>query len=371
MKIIYIVNIRLPTEKAHGVQIMEMCSAFVASGVEVELVIPRRKNSIDEDPFSYYAIPQNFTITRLATLDLVGRFRLGFYVQAATFVFSSLWYVRKCTDLIYSRDVILLSVLSFFRKRFVFEVHYPKWNFFAQKAIRHAEIIAPISHGLKDFYLAKGIPNENIFVAPDGVNLSRFVIVETRQECRTKLGLPKDKNIALYSGHLYARKGAQTLALAGAMLNDTLCVFVGGTEMDVTNFKEKYSTQKNIMILGHRSHADIPYYLRAADVLVIPNSAKSDDARLYTSPMKLFEYMASGTPIVASDLPSLREVLNESNSMFVAPDNAQALALGIQKLIADPVLSKNISDKANEDVHNFTWEKRAQNILKNIPPKHK
>ncbi len=371
MKIIYIANIRLPTEKAHGVQIMEMCSAFVAAGAEVELVIPKRKNSIPDDPFSYYAVPKNFVITRLATLDLVGRFRLGFYVQAATFIFSSLWYVRKSTDLIYSRDVIFLSVLSFFRKRFVFEAHYPKWNFFAQQAIRHAEIIAPISHGLKDFYLAKGIPHEHIFVAPDGVNLSRFAISETRQECRTKLGLPADKKIALYSGHLYVRKGAQTLAEAGAMLDDTLCVFVGGTEIDVTNFKEKYYAQKNIMILGHRSHADIPYYLRAADVLVIPNSAKSDDARLYTSPMKLFEYMASGTPIVAADLPSLREVLNERNAMFVAADDPQALAFGIQKLIADPAHSKNISDQAKEDVHNFTWDKRAQSILKNIPKKLK
>ena len=64
--ILYIANIRLPTEKAHGVQIMEMCSAFSAQGVNVELVVPKRRNTLIEDPFDFYKIKNNFTISRLS-----------------------------------------------------------------------------------------------------------------------------------------------------------------------------------------------------------------------------------------------------------------------------------------------------------------
>ena len=102
--------------------------------------------------------------------------------------------------------------------------------------------------------------------------------------------------------------------------------------------------------------------MKAADVLVLPNSGKDTVSRLYTSPMKLAEYMASGTPIVASDLPSLREALDESNSVLCAPDDPSALAGALMKLLSDAELSRKVSAKALSDVKGRTWEKRAQAI---------
>jgi glycosyltransferase involved in cell wall biosynthesis len=366
-KILYIANIRLPTEKAHGVQIMEMCAAFTEQGSEVELCVPKRMNKLDGDPFIYYALPKRFVIKRLPTWDLVHFGRVGFLIQTLTFSLAALCYTFKSNAVVYCRDEITIFLLSFFIKRFVWEIHAAKWNFVTKRVARQALLLIPISRGLRDYYVEKGIDQSRTIVSPDGVNISRFTIKETRPECRAKLSLPQDKKIVLYSGHLYERKGAHVLAEAAKNIpSDTLVVFVGGTEKDICEFQKKHSMNKNILILGHRSHGDIPYYLRAADVLVLPNSAKSDDARLYTSPMKLFEYMTSGTPIATADVPSLREILHDESALFVTPDVPEALARGIVELLSNVSLSRDLARRAIEDVSQYSWKRRASSILPHL-----
>jgi glycosyltransferase involved in cell wall biosynthesis len=82
--------------------------------------------------------------------------------------------------------------------------------------------------------------------------------------------------------------------------------------------------------------------------------------------MKMFEYMASQRPIVASDLPSIREVLSENNAVLIEPDNPQSLAEGIKKALTDKELSQRISQQTQTDVEEYTWDKRAQKILEFI-----
>jgi len=227
-----------------------------------------------------------------------------------------------------------------------------------KKFIRKIKRVVVITKSLKNFYLSKGINNLKILVAPDAVDIKEFNVSLSKEESRDKLGLPQDKKIVMYTGHLYGWKGVGILAQSAELLGkDTFVVFVGGTDECIDEFKNKY-TLDNILILGRKSHKEIPYYLKTADVLVLPNTAKEDVSKLYTSPMKLFEYMASGVAIVASDLPSIREILNEVNSTLVEADNPKALATGIKK-----ALNKD-GKKAMEDVRQYTWENRALNILK-------
>jgi len=168
----------------------------------------------------------------------------------------------------------------------------------------------------------------------------------------------------LYTGHLYSWKGADTLAEAARLLpKDIKIYFVGGTENDILSFKKKYEGVENIRILGKKPHHEMPLYMRAADVLMIPNSAKEDISRLYTSPMKLFEYMASGTPIISSDLPSLREVLNESNAFFFVADDPENLAERIISVIEHYSNAQEKSSKALVEVYRYSWKKRAADIL--------
>jgi glycosyltransferase involved in cell wall biosynthesis len=107
----------------------------------------------------------------------------------------------------------------------------------------------------------------------------------------------------------------------------------------------------------------IPKFQRAADVLVLPNISASEDSSYYTSPLKLFQYMAAGRPIVASDLPSLRTILNSDNAYLVSPDDCQALAGGIRDALSNHQESARRAERARVDVNQYTWEKRAEGIL--------
>ena len=118
----------------------------------------------------------------------------------------------------------------------------------------------------------------------------------------------------------------------------------------------------NILILGHKHHGEIPLYLKAADCAVLVGKKTERISDKYTSPLKMFEYMASGCPIVAQDLPSFREVLNENNSVIVQAESPQAMYEGIKIVTEDRDLADKISRKAKEDAQIYTWRKRAEKI---------
>jgi glycosyltransferase involved in cell wall biosynthesis len=102
--------------------------------------------------------------------------------------------------------------------------------------------------------------------------------------------------------------------------------------------------------------------LSAADALVLPNSAEKTISAEYTSPLKLFEYMAAGKPIVASDLQSVREVLDEGNACLVPPDNPKALAKGIHSVLDNPDYATRLGERAKADGVQYSWVCRAEAI---------
>ena len=370
MKFMYLANIRIPTEKAHGIQIMNMCRTFAEKGIEIELVVPWRYNPKfkESDLFEYYSIEKVFKVKKLPSLDLImlNLPKIGFWVQSETFAISVFFYsLFRKVNVIYSRDWPHLFFLSFFKKNLVYEVHYlPRWLFFCRRIFKKAKAIIVVTNSLKRILLKNRVNEKKILIMPDGVDLKRFDINVPKEEARRELNLPLNKKIVLYAGHLYLWKGVQVLTESSKFLNkDVLVVFVGGTEKDEKKFKERNQKFKNIIVLGHRPHSQMPYYLKSADVLILPNSGKKDVSRYWTSPMKMFEYMASQRPIVASDLSSIGEVLSENNSILVEPDNPQALAEGIKKVLEDKELSQRISQQAYIDVKKYTWDKRAQKIL--------
>ena len=358
MKLYYIANARIPTEKAHGIQIMKMCEAFASRGVEVTLLVPRRFNHIKSDPFEYYSVKNNFKIRYIFTIDTVKLGKLGFFIESFLFsAFSVSYCLVKDPDNIYSRDELPLYFLSFLGKRFYWESHTFKNSFVSRRVLKYSTKIITITKNLKEKY-----NNQNILVSPDAVDLDFFDIRLSKEEAKKELGLPLNKKIVLYTGHLYPWKGAHVLIDASRYLSkDIIVVFVGGTIEDIADFKNKTDKLQNIIIIGHKLYKDIPKYLKAADVLVLPNSGEEDISRKYTSPMKLFEYMASGRPIIASDLKSIREVLNESNSYLIESDNPTLLASTIENVLSRD--TAKITMQAYGDVRRYTWTKRAESIL--------
>jgi glycosyltransferase involved in cell wall biosynthesis len=108
--------------------------------------------------------------------------------------------------------------------------------------------------------------------------------------------------------------------------------------------------------------ARVPELLARADVLVLPNPASAISTR-YTSPLKLFEYMAAGRPIVSSDLPSIREILRDNvNALLVAPGDPMALASAIDRLLRDPALAARLARTALDEVPSYSWPRRAERL---------
>ncbi len=360
MKISYIANIRIPTERAHGIQIVKMCEAFSHLGHEVELVVPLRKNEITADVFSFYRTRETFKIKYIPSFGFFGSSRLSFWLQAVIFSFAAFFYqLFYPADLIFCRDELPVFCLSFLKKNVVWEAHGERDNFLVKFLLKKILALVAITRGLKDFYSDKGIASEKILVAHDSVDLKMFSVERGREDCRLQLGLPVDYEIILYTGHLYDWKGAQVLAEAATFFPaKRWAVFVGGTEKDLKEFRNKNKKNSKLMIIGHRPYEEMPLWMKAANVLILPNTSPRP-----TSPMKLFEYMASGVPIVSSDLPTIREVLNENNALLVEPGNPEALWKGIGLVINDDVFGKKISQYALATVKENSWEKRGEKIM--------
>ena len=129
--------------------------------------------------------------------------------------------------------------------------------------------------------------------------------------------------------------------------------------------ESRFNVSTRCVFVGFEPRARAIKYIKALDALIIPFPNVPHYA-LYASPLKLFEYMASGQPIVASDLPALREILNDKNALFFQPENAADLARTMKMLKSSQMLGFHLSQQALADVKQYTWANRAKNILKFI-----
>lgn len=363
MNILYIAHIRLPTEKAHGLQIMKTCEAFARAGAEVELAVPTRANALRADPFAYYDVAPGFKITTLHVPDMVHLGLLGFIASLVLFSERAHFLPRFWkADVIYSRDALLLLQYVLLGRRLVYEAHSKPSRISVFVAKRAYRLVA-ITEAIAAAYVQAGISREKIVVAPDAVDLAAFAAVPARAEARSALDIKPETKIVAYVGHLYARKGADTLAEAASRIPEIDLLFIGGMDADLERFRGQWKGRDNITTIGHVPHSRALLYMRAADVLVIPNSAKDSASRAFTSPMKLFEYMASGTPIVASDVSAIREVISSECAQFCSPDDPSAFAEAIAYLFAHPEEAADKARHALLTVREHTWDARAASIL--------
>ncbi|MFA6393952.1 MAG: glycosyltransferase family 4 protein [Patescibacteria group bacterium] len=365
MKLIYIANVHLPGTWAHSIQIMKMSEAFAKAGVEVEL-ITGMKEADDEKIFFYYNIKNKFKIIKIPYFDLSakGSSGLNFLIRTISFLLSArLYLLDKKYDLLYFRT----SLAGLFFNNFYLEVHQLPgrirgWH---KKTYKKAKRIIVLTKYLKKELISIGVDSAKIIVAPDGVDLEEFSLDFPGNDAKKRLPLLPEKKIIVYSGNIYYHdwKGVDVLLESLKYLENVICLLVGGDQAESKETNKRFGTDKVIMT-GQLAHREVPSYLKAADVLVLPNKKGNVTSEYYTSPLKLFEYMASGRPIVASDLPSLREILNNNNSVLINPNDPRALAEGIKKVLADQILAEKISARALSDVKKYTWQKRAEKIIR-------
>lgn len=364
-KLCYIADSRIPSRWANSIQVMKMCSAFAEHIEDVELIVPRVYRKLldsDCDVFEIYAVPPTFKIKKMFSPTL----KLKLITK------------RIDVDLIYTRKMWAAYWLAQSDIPVIYESHdfnpdKRLFSKFIKRALDSKNLgIVTISQALADEYLNIGVAEEKIWVLPDGVDLSRFDPYLSKYEARNMLvpvssvlELPADQKIAGYVGHLYKDRGIEEIIEAAEVLSDMSFLIVGGHPKDVERYKTIITDLglNNVILTGFVNNALVPKYLFASDVLLMPYTTRVPTLK-YMSPLKLFEYMASNRPIIATDLSAIKEVLEDKkNAILVQPDDADELIRGIQKILNNEVLANRIAEKAKEDVQGYTWSKRAQRII--------
>jgi len=382
--ITYVTHTRFPTEKAHGFQVASVCQALARLGHTVTLLTPTVGNAIKEDPLAYYGMPSSvFSVVRLQNFDaLSSRWvpgKLAFLIAMHSFrhALSAFLHLHH-TDLFYARTPQVLPPLLATGIPVVLELHtLPRMarRTFLMRCRRCKAVIC-LTRTMRDVLVTWGLDAKHILVEGDAVDLLRFRALPHREEAKALWLIPHDRTVIGYIGSLVTvdalEKGARELLDAVALLRAQGRMVFGWIVGGPNVWREKYIqeartrglTEDDVRLEGIIPFAAASSALRSCDVLVYPAPTSRHPYFIRdTSPLKLFEYMAAGRPIVCADLPPLRDVVDESVVRFCIPGDPQSLADALTWVLDHPEEAERMAERAKERVHPYSWEARMQRIL--------
>jgi glycosyltransferase involved in cell wall biosynthesis len=387
-QVLVVANARIPGERAQSIQTVRTAAAFARTGIDTHLLYARRRvrrriEGVGGDPLAYYGVKEAVHLHPIAVLDWIEAVpRRLQYLPARLEEFSFGWNAARAVArfpgaLVHCREIEVGALLAERgHPSYLFEAHTVPGNRlrrrWMERALRGALGIVAITRGLaEDVAAAFRVPLQNICIVPDAYDPAGFESLPSRGDARARLcdlgfPAPGGKPLVVYTGHLFAWKGVDTLLAAAVLAPELDFRLVGGLPEDVARCRAEAARLKagNVEVAGHRPPTEIPLHLAAADIVVIPNSAKQQISARHTSPLKLFEALAAKRPIVASDLESLREVLvAEKNALLVPPDNAGALASALRRLVADPALGERLATEARRESTRYSFDARASALL--------
>ncbi len=379
-------DVRFPLERANGIQTMETCAALARRGHRVRLVVRPDTANPPRDPLAYFGLPETpgLAIERVLVGGPPAVRRAASLAQALGKAFAA-----GRDEVVLTRDLGFASLYLQARRRggapLVYESHgfaptvsgerpamltgapaesaAKRRRLFRREQFvwRSADGYATITRGLSDELQARFGPRPATAVVPDGAR------VPERAATEWAFPGPGTAPVVGYSGHLYPWKGVDLLIDALVELPDARGLIVGGhpAEPDAARLQERsrqLGVAPRVVFTGMVPPGEVASRLRTADVLVLPNPATEVSAR-YTSPLKLFEYLAMGRPVVASDLAAFREVLTDRHdALLFEPGSAPAIAAAIRTVLADRGLAVSLARNARETARNYTWDRRAERL---------
>jgi glycosyltransferase involved in cell wall biosynthesis len=383
---------RFPIERANGLQTMATCQALASQGHDVTLIVRPDTAPVARDPFAFYDLPR---ANRLQ-IETIAR-SAGRRASRIRFLLSALKRASEHADAtIWTRDLglaaFLLQLPVARRPTVVYESHgvapvvsaempqllgnsalaptrrkLERLDARERRVWRRAPAYVTITRALADDLAARYGPRPNVFVIPDGASLDVDADGGSNAAGIGSSGRPPQSTVVGYAGHLYPWKGVDVLVRALALVPRLGGLIVGGHPAEddrarIDTLVGQLGLRDRVRITGLVPFRDVRAHLGAASILVLPNSASAISER-YTSPLKLFEYLTLGRPIVASNLRSIREVLtDERTALLVPPDNPAALASALDRLDSDRELAASLGRAARALASEYTWDKRARRL---------
>jgi glycosyltransferase involved in cell wall biosynthesis len=369
MRLVYPLLWSQPDRKACREQSVSTAAALARLGVEITLLLPRRRGDPDvtaDQLRDYFHVQGDFRVIQ----------RPSRWVGDGL-VSSSMWMRQVFRepdlsrfDIIFSRIPAMLAAGGLSPLPFATD-HYKPWpdtlppiRPFIRRTAGHRNCLGFVlhSHFAAQSYRRIGIAEDKLLVAHNGADPSRMLPRLSREAARSRLGLGSDRPIAVYAGRVNAKKGLDQL-LAIADLRPNILFLLVGSEGD-GGIEREAAGRANVTVVPWQSPATLPLYLYAADALVIPpSSAPLEQFGNCVLPLKTFAYLAAGRPILAPDLPDTAELLHHQiNAVIVRPDDPPEAAAALDRILADPAFAARLSEGAAESALALSWDSRAARI---------
>ena len=372
MVIVYPFNNRLMLGRAHDILVVRDCYHMASAGAQVYLLVGR--SGAEDEILSYYGFSPhpNLKIVQLPLLRRTeGRFGVSWH---GVFNLSCLIQISRLSrslpiDIIYISEIkladFLLGLRRLIRAKFVYDVHglYARGAYSGpfradkreMRVFKRADGLITTTQSLQDIIGKNYGIDKHVALIPLAARLPRAEHSEVMKNCST----------IFYFGQLYYLQGVDLLIDAMRFLPEGELHIIGGTPQEIENLK-RYSATKGVgervVFHGFLRPADVYARAAGAGVLVLP--CRGEGKMPFVAHTKLYEYMALGRPIVASDLPSIREEIRHGeNGILVQPNDPQALAQGIRMVLENRDLAEKVAFRARQDISKLTWDGRAEAII--------
>ncbi|MCW5875364.1 MAG: glycosyltransferase [Anaerolineales bacterium] len=372
MKIALVAPGAIPSQTANSIQVMKMAQALVAEGHELRVYAPGADPGLPWAQLAaHYGLQGQLDIAWLPASPSLRRYDYAWRAWRAAQAWGA--------DLLYTRVPQAAALAASRGLATVFELHEMPSGVMGPRLLRtflsapgaRRLVLITNQHAqrLQEKYQLPARENF-LLVAPSGVDLQRYENLPEPVAARAQLGLAEGFTVG-YSGHLYAGRGIGFLLELASQLPEMRFLFIGGREQDVAARRAQAAGLLNVHFTGFVPNAELPLYQAACDLLTMPYGQQvyasgGQDIGAFTSPMKLFEYLAAGRPLLASDLPVLREVLDEGNALLLPSGDQAAWLAALRGLQADPGRRASLAAAARAAVGEYTWEKRARRLLQGL-----
>jgi glycosyltransferase involved in cell wall biosynthesis len=373
MKIAVISASQVPSGTANSIQVMKVCQSLAQAGHEVCLWLPGSQSTTWPALAEHYGLTTSFEVRWLPAWPSLRRYDFAYFALRRARAWGAeaiyTWVLQAALFTLWQGLPLLLELhdrpsgkIGPWLYRQVARHKGRKRLLFITRALLQA---LEKEQGV-------ALPEGEAVIAPDGVDIERYAGLPAPEAARRQLGLPPGLT-AGYTGHLYPGRGADQLVALAKRFPEINFLWVGGRPADVEYWRVQIAMLglANVRLTGFVPNQRIPLYQAAADVLLMPyeeviTGSSGGNTAEVCSPMKMFEYMAAGRAILSSDLPVLREVLNEGNALLCPPPPAGEAAweAAFSRLISDETLRKRLSSQARRDVEEYAWLTRAERCLK-------
>lgn len=369
LSMLYVFPEPLPLPRARGLQVAHFVRALALQGVQITLAYVPSEGGHPFTPIGH-EVPENVTLLPLSRQLWATRIKSN-----RLFMWRlSRWLRRqektgRLPSIVFFRHIKAAAQFAraFPRIPFLYEAHEvfahtakptqrARLHYLENMVLEKAALIVANSRGSADGLRETFGLSKPIWVLPNGVEYPDALPPKPWSESRWHL---------IYAGSLFGWKGVDDLVDAMDLLPEYHLTVIGGNREQIERLKMSPGyPDGRISFRGHLPQHEVQSLLAKACVAILPNRADTDSA--FTSPLKLFEYMAAGCAVVATDLPAIRELLGNDGAGWAVANSPASLAQAIRHVCELPDGGACLGELSRNRVRKFTWQNRGKELIELI-----